>query len=85
MSNLTREAKGRDIAENGDINVLPDGAGYYVGDYHVDCDATECTCNDFVYRGGRCKHLLAIDYAESVGLLDEPGDDDCVDFDDLPF
>jgi len=95
MSNLTREAKGRAIAENDGIETLADGTGYRVGTdktYFVPADRRECDCADYTYRGGRCKHIEAVDYALSIGCIDQA---DYVDHDgalvfddetdDLPF
>ncbi|MCP4896298.1 MAG: hypothetical protein GY906_04925 [bacterium] len=82
MTDLTREAKGREIAESNGVTVLPDCAGYAVGAYRVDYDGSQCNCPDHTYRDVRCKHMCAVDYAEGVGLCDTADDDG---YDDLPF
>jgi predicted nucleic acid-binding Zn finger protein len=38
-------------------------------EYIVDEDF--CTCQDFVFRGGRCWHILAVEIAERVGVYEE--------------
>jgi predicted nucleic acid-binding Zn finger protein len=83
MSNETRESKGRDIADNAGVCV--DGDGYSVGrdrTYYVDGDRAECDCADFKYRGGRCKHIEAVDYALDT---DQVVYADCDECSDLPF
>lgn len=37
--------------------------------YIVDEDF--CTCNDFIYRGGSCCHILAVKIAQLTGIFQE--------------
>lgn len=37
--------------------------------YIVDEDF--CTCNDFIYRGGSCCHILAVRIAQLTGIFQE--------------
>lgn len=41
----------------------------FSNEYIVDEDF--CTCQDFVFRGGRCWHILAVEIAERVGAYEE--------------
>lgn len=42
--------------------------------YHVDADEETCDCPDYVNRGGRCRHMEAVDQArEQVGRGVRPG------------
>lgn len=38
-------------------------------EYIVDEDF--CTCNDFIYRGGSCCHILAVRIAQLTGIFQE--------------
>ena len=65
-----REERGKAIANQGDqIRKVSDysfkvksqsGNGFY--EVKTTRDGMTCTCPDFVYRGGRCKHILATKY-----------------------
>jgi len=59
--NLTREAKGRDLADSGAVRATD--AGYTVGSYSVDSDVSSCSCADYQYRNGTCKHMFAVGFA----------------------
>ncbi|MEI2763319.1 SWIM zinc finger family protein [Methanothrix soehngenii] len=60
-----REARGKAIAEQGNqIKKVSDysfrvksqsGKGVY--EVHETKDGMTCTCPDYLYRGGRCKHI----------------------------
>ena len=61
-----REAKGKSMAENGNVKKVNDhsfkvksqsGKGIY--EVKATPSGMTCTCPDFVYRGGRCKHIAA--------------------------
>jgi transposase len=61
-----REVKGKEIAENGNVKKI-NSSSFKVksqsgkGTYEVKAtpNGMTCTCPDFVYRGGRCKHIAA--------------------------
>ena len=62
----TREIRGKAIAENGNVKKVNDhsfkvksqsGKGAY--EVKATPNGMTCTCPDFVYRGGRCKHISA--------------------------
>ena len=62
----TREIRGKAIAENGNVKKVTDhsfkvksqsGKGAY--EVKATPNGMTCTCPDFVYRGGRCKHISA--------------------------
>ena len=64
-----REARGKAIAENGNVKKVNDqsfkvksqsGNGAY--EVKSTPNGMTCTCPDFVYRGGRCKHIAATRY-----------------------
>lgn len=65
-----REERGKAIADQGDqikkVNDLlfkvksQSGKGFY--DVKSTKDGMICSCPDFVYRGGRCKHIAATRY-----------------------
>jgi transposase len=65
-----REARGKAIAEQGNqIKKVSDysfrvksqsGKGVY--EVHETKDGMTCTCPDYLYRGGRCKHIAATRY-----------------------
>jgi len=62
----TRETRGKAIAENGNVKKVTDQSFKVKsqsgkGIYEVKATPTgmTCTCPDFVYRGGRCKHIAA--------------------------
>ena len=85
---MSRQAKGRDLADNFAVQAI-EGGGYRINQYVVDADVSECSCRDFEFRGGQCKHILAVGYAEESGCIAHAGHDDDagypVDFDDMPF
>jgi transposase len=65
----SREVKGKAIAENGNVKKLNDhsfkvksqsGNGIY--EVKATPNGITCTCPDFVYRGGKCKHIAATRY-----------------------
>jgi transposase len=65
----TREVKGKAIAENGNVKKVSDqsfkvksqsGKGAY--EVKATPNGMTCTCPDFVYRGGKCKHIAATRY-----------------------
>lgn len=65
----TRETRGKEIAENGNVKKVNDhsfkvksqlGKGVY--EVKATPDGMTCTCPDFVYRGGKCKHIQATRY-----------------------
>ena len=65
-----REIRGRAIANHGDqIKKVKDnsfkvksqsGSGFY--EVNSTKSGMTCTCPDFVYRGGKCKHIMATKY-----------------------
>jgi transposase len=65
-----REERGREIANKGDqIKKLSEnayrvksqsGKGFY--EVRATRDKITCTCPDFIYRGGKCKHIMATHY-----------------------
>ena len=64
-----REARGKAIAENGNVKKVTDHSFKVKsqsgkGVYEVKATPTgmTCTCPDFVYRGGKCKHIAATRY-----------------------
>jgi hypothetical protein len=65
----TRETRGKEIAENGNVKKVTDHSFKVKsqsgkGAYEVKATPTgmTCTCPDFVYRGGNCKHISATRY-----------------------
>ncbi len=61
-----REARGKTIAENGNVKKVNSNSFKVKsqsgnGTYEVKStkEGMTCTCPDFVYRGGRCKHIQA--------------------------
>jgi transposase len=65
----SREVKGKAIAENGNVKKFNDhsfkvksqsGNGVY--EVKATPNGMTCTCPDFVYRGGKCKHIAATRY-----------------------
>ena len=65
----SREVRGKAIAENGNVEKLNDssfkvksqsGKGIYK--VKATPNGMTCTCPDFVYRGGKCKHIQATRY-----------------------
>ncbi|MBD0371304.1 MAG: SWIM zinc finger family protein, partial [Pyrinomonadaceae bacterium] len=62
-----REAKGRAIADKvkltrkGDLWLVPSQAGR--GTYKVDLENNKCSCPDYDFRGEKCKHLFAVQFA----------------------
>ena len=65
----SREVKGKEIAENGNVKKVTDhsfkvksqsGKGAY--EVKATPNGMTCTCPDFVYRGGKCKHIQATRY-----------------------
>ena len=85
MPIMSREAKGRELADSGAVRILPDDTGYAVGSYCINSDRTTCECADFTYRGGRCKHIEAVDHALSTDQLDWSDYADCGETAELPF
>jgi len=77
-----REAKARAIVDETVITELPDFEGYSVCDYCVGPDRDTCDCADFTYRGGRCKHIIAVDIALDTDCIAFA---DCGECADLPF
>ena len=65
-----REERGRAIANQGDQIKKVNGHSFKVksqsgsGFYEVKSTKSgmTCTCPDFVYRGGKCKHIMATKY-----------------------
>jgi len=64
-----REERGKAIAENGNVKKTDDhsfkvksqsGKGIY--EVKATPNGMTCTCPDFVYRGGKCKHIQATRY-----------------------
>jgi hypothetical protein len=64
-----REERGKAIAENGNVKKVNDhsfkvksqsGRGVY--EVKATPNGMTCTCPDFVYRGGKCKHIQATRY-----------------------
>jgi transposase len=64
-----RETRGKAIAENGNVKKVNDhsfkvksqsGNGIY--EVKATPNGMTCTCPDFVYRGGKCKHIQATRY-----------------------
>ncbi|MGV8127638.1 MAG: transposase [Methanothrix sp.] len=62
----TRKERGKEIAENGNVKKVNDhsfkvksqsGKGAY--EVKATPNGMTCTCPDFVYRGGKCKHIAA--------------------------
>ncbi len=67
--NDPREVKGKAIVENGNVKKVNDqsfkvksqsGNGVY--EVKSTPNGMTCTCPDFVYRGGKCKHIQATRY-----------------------
>ena len=65
----SRELRGKEIAENGNVKKVNDHSFKVKsqsgkGAYEVKSTQTgmTCTCPDFVYRGGKCKHIAATRY-----------------------
>ena len=65
----TREVKGKEIAENGNVKKVNDqsfkvksqsGKGIY--EVKATPNGMTCTCPDFIYRGEKCKHIQATRY-----------------------
>jgi transposase len=65
----SREVRGKAIAENGNVKKVNDhsfkiksqsGKGVY--EVKATPSGMTCTCPDFVYRGGKCKHIQATRY-----------------------
>jgi len=65
----TRKERGKAIAENGNVKKVNDhsfkvksqsGKGVY--EVKATPNGMTCTCPDFVYRGGKCKHIQATRY-----------------------
>jgi transposase len=63
---IDREARGKAIAENGNVKKVTDhsfkvksqsGKGAY--EVKATPNGMTCTCPDFVYRSGKCKHIAA--------------------------
>jgi predicted nucleic acid-binding Zn finger protein len=66
--------RGRKALKAIDENRIKKYRDFYVvvgssNEYIVDEDF--CTCQDFVFRGGRCWHILAVEIAEQVGVYEE--------------
>jgi len=64
-----REERGKAIAENGNVKKVNNnsfkvksqsGKGAY--EVKATQNGITCTCPDFVYRGGKCKHIQATRY-----------------------
>ncbi|HOV81592.1 MAG TPA: IS5 family transposase [Methanothrix sp.] len=69
MATEARDTKGKAIAENGNVKKVNDhsfkvksqsGNGVY--EVKATPNGMTCTCPDFVYRGGKCKHIQATRY-----------------------
>jgi len=65
----SREVRGKAIAENGNVKKLNDSSfkvksqsGKGVYEVKATPSGMTCTCPDFVYRGGKCKHIQATRY-----------------------
>jgi len=65
----SRDIRGKAIAENGNVKKVADhsfkvksqsGKGAY--EVKATPNGMTCTCPDFVYRGGKCKHIQATRY-----------------------
>ena len=65
----TREIKGKEISDKGNVKkvsynsfkvVSQSGKGAY--EVKATPSGMTCTCPDFVYRGGKCKHIQAPRY-----------------------
>ena len=65
----SREERGKAIADNNQVNKVNDhsfkvksqsGKGVY--EVKATSSGMTCTCPDFLYRGGRCKHISATRY-----------------------
>jgi len=65
----SREVKGKSIADQGNVKKVNDhsfkvksqsGKGAY--EVKATPNGMTCTCPDFVYRGGKCKHIAATRY-----------------------
>ncbi|RQW78554.1 MAG: transposase [Methanothrix sp.] len=68
-SPTSREKRGKEICIAGHVRKVNDhtfkiksqsGNGFY--DVKVTAKGTTCTCPDFVYHGGMCKHIIAARY-----------------------
>jgi uncharacterized Zn finger protein len=66
---ISREARGKSIADQGNVKKVNDhsfkvksqsGNGIY--EVKATPNGMTCTCPDFVYRGGKCKHIAATRY-----------------------
>jgi len=64
-----RDARGKEINNSGNVKKVKDnsfkvksqsGSGFY--DVKSTKSGMTCTCPDFVYRGGKCKHIMATRY-----------------------
>ena len=69
MTPNSREIRGKEIVENGNVKKINDhsfkvksqsGKGAY--EVKATPNGMTCTCPDFVYRGGKCKHIQATRY-----------------------
>lgn len=70
MTTDTRDVRGKAIADQGNqikkVNDLlfkvksQSGRGFY--EVKETQNGMTCTCPDFVYRGGKCKHIAATKY-----------------------
>jgi len=64
-----REERGKEIAENGNVKKVSDQSfkvksqsGKRAYEVKATPNGMSCTCPDFVYRGGKCKHIQATRY-----------------------
>ncbi len=69
INNDPRELRGKEIADKGNVKKVNDNSFRVKsqsgnGSYEVKStkDGMTCTCPDFVYRGGKCKHIQATRY-----------------------
>ena len=65
----SRELRGKEIADKGNVKKVKDNSFRVKsqsgnGSYEVKStlNGMTCTCPDFVYRGGKCKHIAATRY-----------------------
>jgi transposase len=65
----SREVKGKTISKNGNVKKVNDNSfkvksqsGKGVYEVKATPNGMTCTCPDFVYRGGKCKHIQATRY-----------------------
>lgn len=69
MYGNTREERGKEMADKGNVKKINDNSfkvksqtGSKIYEVKATPSGITCTCPDFVYRGGKCKHIQATRY-----------------------